>query len=206
MAKLYVGRLPTRCTPRDLDELFAKYGKILHFDIKHGGYAFVEMENPQDAQDALNQLNGSFYEGQRIVVEWSKRIHRVDDICFKCNKPGHWVRDCPEARGSAFDVRSEMAVVMDLLSMDVPVVHRRLTVVVDLILLVRREIGVDTHVLPLTAIVLLREDPLLVILIVMSHQEENIPRVPREEDIRQVPTDDEVTGMTEDTKHVCNSR
>ncbi|KAJ1563811.1 hypothetical protein HK096_010905 [Nowakowskiella sp. JEL0078] len=105
-AKLYVGRLPPRCSTRDLEDLFSTYGRVVSCEVKHAGYAFLEFDNEKDAEDALNRLNGHLFDGQRIIVEWSKKSVSGGEACFNCGKTGHWVRDCPESRGKGMDVRS----------------------------------------------------------------------------------------------------
>ncbi|CAG8602810.1 7006_t:CDS:2 [Racocetra fulgida] len=60
------------------------------------GYAFVEFEDPRDADDAVKQLNGYELDGARIAV----------DGCFLCGGQGHWARECPDAREKGMDVRS----------------------------------------------------------------------------------------------------
>ncbi len=73
--KLYVGRLPYRTTEQDLAELFGQYGQVLSANVimdretgRSKGFAFVEMSNDQEAQDAINQLNNSTLEGRTIIV------------------------------------------------------------------------------------------------------------------------------------------
>ncbi|KAJ1556394.1 hypothetical protein HK405_011227 [Cladochytrium tenue] len=117
--KLYVGRLPRGIGRRDLEDVFAKYGRIVSCEVKMGGFAFVEYEDRRDAEDALNALNGSSLDGERITVEWSKRSPGTSNSecpenkeqgmdvrsgrCFKCGGHGHLAREC---RGSAGRVRS----------------------------------------------------------------------------------------------------
>ncbi|CAG8510094.1 5069_t:CDS:2 [Paraglomus brasilianum] len=70
------------------------------------GYAFVEFEDPRDADDAVKQLNGYELDGARIAVEWSRRSGGPGSGCFLCGGQGHWARECPEAREKGMDVRS----------------------------------------------------------------------------------------------------
>ncbi|KAJ3308569.1 hypothetical protein HDU93_005682, partial [Gonapodya sp. JEL0774] len=39
---LYVGRISAQTSRRDLEDLFARYGRIVALEIKHGGYGFAE--------------------------------------------------------------------------------------------------------------------------------------------------------------------
>ncbi|CAG8544444.1 22056_t:CDS:2, partial [Gigaspora rosea] len=98
--------LSTRTEKRDLEELFERYGKVLSVDVKPMGYAFVEFEDPRDADDAVKSLNGYELDGARIAVEWSRRSGGPGSGCFLCGGQGHWARECPDAREKGMDVRS----------------------------------------------------------------------------------------------------
>jgi len=96
---LFTGRLPSDARPRDLEDLFYKYGRIVRCDVKIG-YGFVEFEDRRDAEDALRELDGATLLGRTIAVEWARGSRRSDtDACFRCGAAGHWARDCQEAPG-----------------------------------------------------------------------------------------------------------
>ncbi|KAF9930620.1 hypothetical protein FBU30_000246 [Linnemannia zychae] len=103
---VYVGHLSPRTERRDVEELFEKYGRVLSVELKHGGFAFVEYEDPRDADDAVSKLNGYELDGNRISVEWSRRSGGPGSGCFLCNGTGHWARECPEASEKGMDVKS----------------------------------------------------------------------------------------------------
>ncbi|KAI8590024.1 hypothetical protein BDZ88DRAFT_395165 [Geranomyces variabilis] len=102
--KLYVGQIPASGSIRDLEDLFAKYGRVLHIEIKPAGFGFIEYDDPRDAEDAVKALHEHPFEGQRLVVEFSKRASANNSTCFICGQTGHWVRDCPDNRDKGMDV------------------------------------------------------------------------------------------------------
>lgn len=73
--KLYVGNLLYEVTDDDLRELFSQAGAVSTANIvrypdsgRSKGFGFVEMENPEDAQKAIDMLNGQDLRGRKLVV------------------------------------------------------------------------------------------------------------------------------------------
>ncbi|KAA8545184.1 hypothetical protein F0562_019927 [Nyssa sinensis] len=70
---LYVGNLPGDIREREVEDLFYKYGPIIDIDLKipprPPGYAFVEFEDPRDAEDAIRGRDGYNFDGYRLRVE-----------------------------------------------------------------------------------------------------------------------------------------
>ncbi|KAF7804858.1 Pre-mRNA-splicing factor SF2 [Senna tora] len=70
---VYVGNLPGDIREREVEDLFLKYGHITHIDLKvpprPPGYAFVEFEDAQDAEDAIRGRDGYDFDGHRLRVE-----------------------------------------------------------------------------------------------------------------------------------------
>jgi len=73
--KLFVGGLPYSTTNSQLEEIFSKFGKVVSCEIitdrfsgQSRGFAFVEMENNKEADEAISKLNGTELEGRKIVV------------------------------------------------------------------------------------------------------------------------------------------
>ncbi|GMS89345.1 hypothetical protein PENTCL1PPCAC_11520, partial [Pristionchus entomophagus] len=73
--KLYVGNLPPDTREKDVDDLFAKYGKISFIDLKNRRgppFAFVEYDDPRDAEDAVRGRDGYDMDGYRLRVEFPR--------------------------------------------------------------------------------------------------------------------------------------
>ncbi|XP_062144626.1 serine/arginine-rich splicing factor SR30-like [Alnus glutinosa] len=70
---IYVGNLPGDTRMREVEDLFRKYGPIVDIDLKlpprPPGYAFVEFEDPRDAEDAIYYRDGYNFDGCRLRVE-----------------------------------------------------------------------------------------------------------------------------------------
>lgn len=80
MAKnIYVGNLSWGVTNEDLRELFGQYGKVLSAQVitdretgRSRGFGFVEMENDEEAQKAIEALNGATHENRQLTVNVAK--------------------------------------------------------------------------------------------------------------------------------------
>jgi RNA recognition motif-containing protein len=79
--KLYVGNLNYKTTEEKLKELFSQYGEVISVNILPGrGFGFVEMAAAESAQEARDKLNGSDFEGRKIIVNDARpRTERRDD-------------------------------------------------------------------------------------------------------------------------------
>lgn len=79
MKKLYVGGLPFKTGDDELNSLFTNYGKVSSakvikdkFSGRSRGFGFVEMEDDNEAANAIAKLNGSEYEGRKLIVNEAK--------------------------------------------------------------------------------------------------------------------------------------
>lgn len=77
--KLFVGKLSFDTTNDSLQALFAQYGKVVSAQViidrstnQSKGFGFVEMEEQEAAQAAINALDGKEFEGRVIVVNVAK--------------------------------------------------------------------------------------------------------------------------------------
>lgn len=75
MTNIFVGNLSYRTTQDELHEVFAQYGAVERVSIvtdretgQSRGFAFVEMTNAEEAEAAINQLNGAELNGRALNV------------------------------------------------------------------------------------------------------------------------------------------
>ena len=73
--KLYVGNLTYGVTDGDLQQMFAAHGAVQSAQVimdrdtgRSKGFGFVEMGNDQEAQAAIQALNGKESEGRALTV------------------------------------------------------------------------------------------------------------------------------------------
>ncbi|MGD1008912.1 MAG: RNA-binding protein [Candidatus Aminicenantales bacterium] len=67
--KLYVGNLNYKTTDETLKGLFAQFGEVTSVNILQGrGFGFVEMATPEAAQEAKGKLNGTDFDGRKLIV------------------------------------------------------------------------------------------------------------------------------------------
>ena len=73
--RIYVGGLPYQTTNQDLLDLFEQAGQVAEASVitdrhtgQSKGFGFVEMSNEQEAQSAIEQLNGTLQGGRTITV------------------------------------------------------------------------------------------------------------------------------------------
>jgi RNA recognition motif-containing protein len=68
-SKLYVGNLNYRTTEEKLKDLFSQFGEVTSVNILQGrGFGFVEMSAEEMAEEAKNKLNGTEFDGRKIIV------------------------------------------------------------------------------------------------------------------------------------------
>lgn len=73
--KLYVGGLPYSVTEDKLQEIFSAHGTVDsarvitdRFTGRSRGFGFVEMSSEEEAQTAIDSLNGSDLDGRSLTV------------------------------------------------------------------------------------------------------------------------------------------
>jgi len=73
--KLFVGNLSFNTTENDLQDAFAAHGTVLEANLmvdrmtgRARGFAFVTMATPQEAQKAIEGMNGRDMDGRALTV------------------------------------------------------------------------------------------------------------------------------------------
>ena len=80
MSKLYVGNLPTDVSETALRQLFAEYGvTATNVLVKRGGYAFVDCDDQDTIDKAIEELNGKKSLAYKIprVRSWGSLWHAL---------------------------------------------------------------------------------------------------------------------------------
>lgn len=80
---IYVGNLPFTTDSNELENLFAEYGEIDRAQVvsdretgRSRGFGFVEMTNDDEAQTAIEELNGKDFGGRQLRVNVAKERSR----------------------------------------------------------------------------------------------------------------------------------
>ncbi|MBK49584.1 MAG: RNA-binding protein [SAR202 cluster bacterium] len=76
---IYCGNLSYQSTDEDLNTLFQEYGDVASAKVirdretdRSRGFGFVEMESDDEAQNAIDALNGQEFMGRKLVVNESR--------------------------------------------------------------------------------------------------------------------------------------
>ena len=77
--KLYIGNLSFRMSSSELEELFASIGTVESATVvedretgRSRGFGFVEMASKEDAEKAIEELNGKEVDGRELKVNEAK--------------------------------------------------------------------------------------------------------------------------------------
>jgi cold-inducible RNA-binding protein len=78
-AKLFVGNLDFNVTETELQEAFAAHGTVVETNLmmdrdtgRPRGFAFVTMGSPEEAQKAIDALNGKAMSGRSLTVNLAR--------------------------------------------------------------------------------------------------------------------------------------
>ena len=77
--KLFVGNLSFNTTENDLQDTFAAHGTVIEANLmmdrdsgRPRGFGFVTMSTPEEAEGAINALNGKSIDGRALTVNVAK--------------------------------------------------------------------------------------------------------------------------------------
>src|SRR5215831_13001896 len=77
--KVFVGNLDFKVTEADLQDAFAAHGTVVEANLvtdratgQPRGFAFVTMSSPEEAQKAINALNGKELGGRVLSVNFAR--------------------------------------------------------------------------------------------------------------------------------------
>ncbi len=77
--KLFVGNLSFNTTENDLNDAFAAFGTVSETNLmmdrttgRSRGFAFVTMGTPEEAQKAIEGMNGKSVDGRALTVNVAK--------------------------------------------------------------------------------------------------------------------------------------
>lgn len=97
--RLFVGGLPYSLTEAQLKDLFTPVGTVnscnLIIDKYSGrskGFGFVEMENDEEADKAIETLNGKDVEGRKIAVNVARPLEERPQRNFQSDRRGGFDR------------------------------------------------------------------------------------------------------------------
>lgn len=83
MTNIFVGNLPFSASSPELEELFAQYGTVSRAQVitdrdtgRSRGFGFVEMDSDEEAQNAIQTLDGSDFGGRQLRVNVARERSR----------------------------------------------------------------------------------------------------------------------------------
>lgn len=77
--QIFIAKLSSYVREKDLEYEFRRYGTIKNVELKRG-FAFIEYESHKDAEEAIRDMDGRKFEGNRIVVQLSSK--KIKKLCF----------------------------------------------------------------------------------------------------------------------------
>ncbi len=76
---IYAGNLNYNISEEELEQVFSKYGEVSYVKIirdkytdQSKGFGFIEMANDEEAQKAIDELNGTDVKGRELRVNQAR--------------------------------------------------------------------------------------------------------------------------------------
>jgi RNA recognition motif-containing protein len=92
--KLYVGSLPYKTTEDEIHQLFSQFGTVTSVKIvtdrvtgQSKGFGFVEMASADDAQKAIEGVNGTQFGGRSLIVSVARPPAAREEGGFDRDRP-----------------------------------------------------------------------------------------------------------------------
>lgn len=80
---IYVGNLPFKASPAELENIFAAHGTVGRVTIptdretgRSRGFAFVEMPDDNEAKTAIDELNGYELQGRQLKINEARPVEK----------------------------------------------------------------------------------------------------------------------------------
>ncbi len=83
MTNIFVGNLPFSTNSAELEQLFTEYGSVSRAQVitdrdtgRSRGFGFVEMDSEEEAQAAIENLDGHDMDGRQLTVNVARERSR----------------------------------------------------------------------------------------------------------------------------------
>lgn len=98
---LYVTSIDASAKEKDLEDLFASYGKpnISNIKVKdHKHYSFVKFSSREDAEQAKEKFHGKSFFGRNLYIDWANKPGPSSEPSFMRNHQSFRDRDRERGR------------------------------------------------------------------------------------------------------------
>lgn len=89
--RVFIGNLPVEMKSKELEDTFAKYGRVTGVSV-HNNYGFVQFEDDNSADAAVEKENRQVYYGKHVGEWWlsEEQLLHVHQDFFRIE--GHWLK------------------------------------------------------------------------------------------------------------------